>query len=235
MESSLTCYHCPSADIVGFCNVGGKTPDRRPACQEHVDPTFPAKGGIAALTNAQKAVLESADGRVGIPEGHGTLTLRALERRGFAKQEGSVWRLTPTGHFLSLLLHREFLDKTFRVKSTLALQECLQDLRGESRAAVMRELETRGWRWEPDQTAWVRTHVATWTVVEGVAGIYSYHLRDSSASHHEGRSAACGAHVMSTKVPLTAWGIKGHMPSRWCATCAARAELVPREDTETAK
>lgn len=59
-------------------------------------------------------------------------------------------------------------------------------------------------------------------VTEGVESTWHYHL-----SHpKDGREtkALCGAQVMNTRIPISAWGCKGHWSERWCATCKAIAK-----------
>ena len=54
-------------------------------------------------------------------------------------------------------------------------------------------------------------------VVEGVEGVWFYHLSESGLS---GQPALCGEkHVMSTSIPLTYWGTKGHLHERYCLGC----------------
>lgn len=53
-------------------------------------------------------------------------------------------------------------------------------------------------------------------VVETVAGMWFYHLRVDGD-----RRTLCGrGDVMSTEVPLSAWGSESHLPTqKWCKTC----------------
>jgi hypothetical protein len=68
----------------------------------------------------------------------------------------------------------------------------------------------------------------SWLVVEGIHGTWHYHLRDSSLPNHKSNPAACGAAVMHTGVPITAWDKTPpnyHLREKWCAKCAALAGL----------
>ena len=53
------------------------------------------------------------------------------------------------------------------------------------------------------------------TLLEGIAGTWYYHLSD--ASH---KRALCGAEVMLTRIPETAWNVKTHLKERYCSKCA---------------
>jgi hypothetical protein len=55
-------------------------------------------------------------------------------------------------------------------------------------------------------------------IVEGVAGIWHYHLSISGENYQE---ALCGERkVMKTEVPLSSWGFKGgNVPSSYCTEC----------------
>jgi len=54
-------------------------------------------------------------------------------------------------------------------------------------------------------------------IVEGIMGYYFYHL---SKSGHNGRPAICGEkRVMSTEIPLNAWGKVTHIGERYCKIC----------------
>lgn len=61
------------------------------------------------------------------------------------------------------------------------------------------------------------------TICETGTGTWHYHLRkDGSVG-----AALCGKAVgWNTKIPLAAWGIKDHIPSKWCRTCAEKAGIV---------
>jgi hypothetical protein len=60
------------------------------------------------------------------------------------------------------------------------------------------------------------------SIVESVHGTWFYHLRDK-----ENGSALCGATVMQTSIPLSAWGVRTALGERWCNKCreASRIEL----------
>lgn len=54
-------------------------------------------------------------------------------------------------------------------------------------------------------------------IVEGVAGMWHYHLADSAG--HPSKSL-CGKRTMATGAPLDSWGFKPtHMPTSYCAEC----------------
>ena len=54
-------------------------------------------------------------------------------------------------------------------------------------------------------------------VVEGVEGIWHYHLSESGKSD---QPALCGKlNVMSTEIPLSVWGKKGHLNETYCEEC----------------
>ena len=77
-------------------------------------------------------------------------------------------------------------------------------------------------------------------VTEGIAGTYHYHLAFTGDTR-----ALCGARVMHTSVPLTAWSYRGHLNEHYCATCAEHPEgaaalcqvpgavVTPRRATQT--
>ena len=59
-------------------------------------------------------------------------------------------------------------------------------------------------------------------IVEGVAGVWFYHLSDTGKSGHP---ALCGEQdVMSTSLPITSWGYRGHLKERYCTTCQTLRE-----------
>ncbi len=65
-------------------------------------------------------------------------------------------------------------------------------------------------------------------IAETATSMWSYHLRqvEDGRLYPGGGAppALCGAKLgWDTKIPLTAWGIKDHIPSSWCATCATKA------------
>lgn len=225
----IQCYRCVRKDIVGLCDEGGDRPELQPACKAHAGTLI--EEAIRSLTGAQKAVLLGAvesptthSGR----GGHSASTMRALERKGLVKQgkAPATWRFTDGAAFIGRCLERTKLDETCRAKTTAELVSWFPDSRGQAA-----ELEVRGWRWDPTSADWVRAHHPAWAVVEGIAGIYSYHVRDASQRGADTLPAACGTKVMVTGIPLAAWGLKSHIPSCYCAVCAARAALPSKNRT----
>ncbi len=64
-------------------------------------------------------------------------------------------------------------------------------------------------------------------ICETASSNWNYHLREAKEPKYGGGAgtALCGAAVgWDTKIPLAAWGIKDHLPSKWCATCQKMAE-----------
>jgi len=56
-------------------------------------------------------------------------------------------------------------------------------------------------------------------VVEGVEGVFYYHLRVPG-----NRGALCGeSRVMQTSIPVDAWGYKSHLHERYCPKCSQLA------------
>jgi hypothetical protein len=54
-------------------------------------------------------------------------------------------------------------------------------------------------------------------IVEGVAGIWHYHLSEYGTT---GQPALCGKKdVMHTEIPLSVWGIKSHLHETYCEEC----------------
>jgi len=53
------------------------------------------------------------------------------------------------------------------------------------------------------------------TLLEGIAGIWHYHLADNSL-----KRALCGAEVMATSIPETFWESRTHLKERYCLKCA---------------
>ena len=62
-------------------------------------------------------------------------------------------------------------------------------------------------------------------VTEGVSGVWHYHLSSAGTN----ATALCGAKTMSTEVPVSAWGARGHLNEKWCATCASQASRALRQ------
>ena len=54
------------------------------------------------------------------------------------------------------------------------------------------------------------------TLVEGIAGTWHYHLSDPEKKYR----ALCGAEVMPTRIPETAWNVRTHNKERYCSKCA---------------
>ena len=60
-------------------------------------------------------------------------------------------------------------------------------------------------------------------VCEGIAGMWSYHLRDAGSKEYRG---FCGAETMDRTVPVTYWGQTPknyHIPEKWCRVCQQKA------------
>lgn len=193
---------------------------------------------VASLTDAQKRVVErvvdSASTHSG-RNGTNVQVMRALARKGLVRQ-GKVhthetdWHFTEVGTAVGQHLHRQRLDEGCRSRATPELKAWLDSttISAMRRESIVKELGIRGWQQTADN--WTCADTPEWRVVEGIAGIYSYHVRDASQPKAETLPAACGAQVMTTSIPLGTWGMKSHIPSRWCATCAARADLPGRKD-----
>ena len=58
-------------------------------------------------------------------------------------------------------------------------------------------------------------------VTEGIAGVWHYHLAETGSWR-----ALCGRNVMSTHIPLDAWGKGGNpeLHESWCRECATKGE-----------
>lgn len=157
-------------------DVGGTTPDLRPACESHASPTISVEAMIAVLTEAQRRVVELSVDRSSTHSGRGGYNvqiMRALARKGFVTQ-GKVhtwetdWRFTPAGFFIGARLHRVRLEKACREKSTSALKTWFPDSRGQQCTVIMQELEARGWQWESTSAGWVCVHAPEGA---GIAGL----------------------------------------------------------------
>lgn len=61
-------------------------------------------------------------------------------------------------------------------------------------------------------------------VTEGVGGRWHYHLSPPGVNG----TGLCGAKTMYTSVPLSSWGMKGHLNETYCSRCAkaGAAELL---------
>jgi hypothetical protein len=58
-------------------------------------------------------------------------------------------------------------------------------------------------------------------IVEGVESIWHYHLSESGLN---GKPTLCGiTSVMQTNIPLSSWGIRSHLPKKYCAKCFEKA------------
>ena len=61
-------------------------------------------------------------------------------------------------------------------------------------------------------------------VVEGVAGIWHYHLSETGETY---RPALCGdIKVMCTSLPVTSWGTRGHLCETYCRECEQKAFIM---------
>lgn len=58
-------------------------------------------------------------------------------------------------------------------------------------------------------------------VAEGISSTWHYHLRNPGSF-----KALCGAQVMGTSIPVSAWGTKTHINEHWCSKCKGIAEKV---------
>ena len=55
------------------------------------------------------------------------------------------------------------------------------------------------------------------TLVEGIHGTWYYHFADPARRYR----ALCGAEVMTTRIPETAWNVRTpHLKERYCKKCA---------------
>lgn len=52
-------------------------------------------------------------------------------------------------------------------------------------------------------------------VTEGVSGTWFYHLSAAGTN----AKGLCGERTMHTAIPLSSWGMKGHLNERYCAEC----------------
>lgn len=59
-----------------------------------------------------------------------------------------------------------------------------------------------------------------YVIKEGVEGMFHYHL----GQPHRWVSL-CGRRVMSTGIPLQAWGSKSHLNEKWCSECYRMSQL----------
>jgi hypothetical protein len=58
-------------------------------------------------------------------------------------------------------------------------------------------------------------------VAETIHGTFHYHLRAPDLIY-----ALCGARVMQTSIPVSAWGARTHINERWCQKCADMARAL---------
>lgn len=72
-----------------------------------------------------------------------------------------------------------------------------------------------------------------YVIAETATSTWSYHLRevaDGVSYYFTGGApdAVCGAKLgWDTRMPLSAWGLVDHMPSKWCTKCGEVAGLKP--------
>jgi hypothetical protein len=67
-------------------------------------------------------------------------------------------------------------------------------------------------------------------VAETATSTWNYHLRNVQEGQEKysggAENALCGKPLgWDTKIPLTAWGKKSHIPEMWCKTCKELADL----------
>lgn len=61
-------------------------------------------------------------------------------------------------------------------------------------------------------------------VVEGISGVWHFHLAKAGASPTQG---LCGARTMGTGMRVEDWGARpGHMRHSYCAECARQAGIT---------
>jgi hypothetical protein len=53
-------------------------------------------------------------------------------------------------------------------------------------------------------------------ITEGVRSTWYYHLSEAGTNI----TSLCGKQTMHTAIPLSAWGVRGHLNERWCPQCA---------------
>ncbi len=56
-------------------------------------------------------------------------------------------------------------------------------------------------------------------VTEGIAGTFHYHISNDQVNAR----GLCGAETMVTAIPLSVWGVRGHLNEHWCEACVAKA------------
>ncbi len=63
--------------------------------------------------------------------------------------------------------------------------------------------------------------IGPWQIVEGISGMWHYHLAPSDGSPHK---SLCGKQTMPTAAPLSSWGFyPKHMPTSYCRECKTLA------------
>jgi len=68
--------------------------------------------------------------------------------------------------------------------------------------------------------------MAKYVISETSTSTWNYHIREvvDDKLYFSGGAppAVCGMVLgWDTKMPLSAWGVKDHLPSKWCANCQA--------------
>lgn len=62
-------------------------------------------------------------------------------------------------------------------------------------------------------------------VTEGISGVWFYHISVEGTN----ATALCGAKTMLTHIPMSAWGVRGHLNEGWCKACAEAAASQLRQ------
>lgn len=74
----------------------------------------------------------------------------------------------------------------------------------------------------------------TLRVVEGISGVWFYHLREEEdGKRNLLQPALCGAPVMVTQIPISCWNRTPkdyHIPEHWCSTCEKLSGLRKEAD-----
>jgi hypothetical protein len=82
--------------------------------------------------------------------------------------------------------------------------------------------------------------VSALVIAETATGTWHYHLREVK----DGRlylgggapPAVCGVALgWDTRLPLSAWGTRDHVPSRWCSECERRRPQVTEVHPDTTR
>lgn len=61
-----------------------------------------------------------------------------------------------------------------------------------------------------------------WQIVEGIAGMWHYHLAHVDSPPHK---SLCGKQTMSTMAQLSSWGFMSkHIPTSYCVRCEQLAK-----------